>query len=233
MSESPKNSWPLWFEEVFVVWWKHHGTRAIALFLGIFLPLLILGQIADGILEGEILPFDKNTLLYIRHWHTPTLDSLMLFVSTIGGPNVMTGISILVLIVLALRHPRSRALFFGLAMLGEVLLNQGVKLLFARPRPTLWDHLINEPAFSFPSGHAMASSAFAAALTLILWYTPWRWPVFILGSIFVVLVGFSRLYLGVHYPSDVLGGILASLAWVTGLRQLFRRREQSFRESVR
>jgi membrane-associated phospholipid phosphatase len=223
MSQPTKNNWPLW-------WSKNHA-RAIALFLGIFLPLLLLAGLAEDIWDGEILPFDKSTLLYIRQWQSPSLDSLMLFFSTVGGPNVMTGLTVLIFGLLLLRRPRSRAIFFAAAMLGELLLNQGVKLVFARPRPTLWERLVEEHAFSFPSGHAMGSTAFVTAVVLLLWYTSWRWPALILGSILVLLICFSRLYLGVHYPSDVLGGMLASLAWVVGLRQLFRQREHIFRQA--
>ena len=71
----------------------------------------------------------------------------------------------------------------------------------------------------------MASSAFVTALILLLWYTRWRTLVIFVGALFVVLVCSSRLYLGVHYPSDVLTGALASLAWVVGLRQIFRNKD--------
>jgi undecaprenyl-diphosphatase len=72
--------------------------------------------------------------------------------------------------------------------------------------------------FGFPSGHAMASMALGTVVTVLAWRTRWRWPVLALSVVFVLAVSGSRLYLGVHYPSDVVAAWLASLAWVLGLR---------------
>jgi undecaprenyl-diphosphatase len=73
---------------------------------------------------------------------------------------------------------------------------------------------------SFPSGHAMASMALAVALIVLLWPTRWRYPMLLGGIFFTIMVGLSRIYLGVHYPSDVLAGWVASLAWVMGLSRV-------------
>lgn len=68
-------------------------------------------------------------------------------------------------------------------------------------------------ADSFPSGHAMGSATLAAAVVMLLWRTRWRWPALVLGVCFAVWVGASRVYLGVHYPSDILAGWTAALTW--------------------
>lgn len=195
------------------------------MFLGVLLPLWVIGEIAEDIVDREVLSWDNGILLWFHGHSSLALDPFVLFITQLGGPVLMPLASFAIVVALFSQNQRSRALFFALAMIGELLLNQGAKLLFARPRPDLWAHLVEEKAFSFPSGHAMASSAFVTALILLLWYTRWRTLVIFVGALFVVLVCSSRLYLGVHYPSDVLTGALASLAWVVGLRQIFRNKD--------
>lgn len=128
--------------------------------------------------------------------------------------------SILVAAWLLARRRAVQALFFTLAMAGTGLLDHAAKAFYGRERPALWASTESTDWFGFPSGHAMGSMALGTALTVLAWPTRARWPVALLSALFVVLVSFSRLYLGVHYPSDVLGAWLASLAWVLGLRQL-------------
>ena len=107
-------------------------------------------------------------------------------------------------------------LFAGIAIVGSALLNLATKQVFARERPSLWDSIAPETTFSFPSGHAMGSMTLAAVLVLLAWNTRWRWWVALPMTLFVVLVGLSRVYLGVHYPSDILAGWAVAIAWTIG-----------------
>ncbi len=111
---------------------------------------------------------------------------------------------------------------------GTSLLNVAMKAAFQRARPSLWLSLTPEHDTGFPSGHSMLSCTFVLAMLVIAWKSDWsssaKWMATALGLLFVGGVGLSRLYLGVHYPSDVLAGWSLSLAWVALLGGIFRRR---------
>ncbi|HKO24981.1 MAG TPA: phosphatase PAP2 family protein, partial [Chloroflexota bacterium] len=146
------------------------------------------------------------------------LDRLMIAVSTVGGPGGMAVLCGLVVAILLRRHRRRAALFVALAYGGAVLLDGLDKAVFRSARPHLWTSLAPASGYGFPSGHAMASMGLLAALAFLAWPTRLRWPVLILAAGTIALIGFSRLYLGVHYPSDVVAAWTAALAWVVGLR---------------
>jgi undecaprenyl-diphosphatase len=116
-------------------------------------------------------------------------------------------------LVLAWRRHAREALFAALATGGSALLNVAAKHAFARARPDLWLSIAPETTYSFPSGHAMGSMTLGAVAVLLAWRTRWRWPVLAASAVGVLLVGLSRVYLGVHYPSDILAGWAAALAW--------------------
>lgn len=194
----------------------------LGLFLGIGLPLLLFGALADDVREREGLPFDIPILDWLHGLDTPFLDRVALALSLIGGPLPMVAVAALLFVGLCLRRHYSPALFFLTIVLGSALLNLAGKLAFHRERPDLWVSLAPEGDYSFPSGHAMGSMALVAALVFLLWRTRWRWPVLIVGGLFVLGVGLSRLYLGVHYPSDILAGWSASLAWACGVHAMWR-----------
>lgn len=197
-----------------------HPGAVLALFVGVLSPLLLFGSLAEDVWAREGFGGDERLLRAVHARATPTLDGLMLFFTRVGAPVPMVGFVALALVLLLLRGRRADALFFALAVGGAATLNVLAKLLFQRARPSLWPSLAPEADYGFPSGHAMGSLAVVAALSILLWRTRWRWTILALGSLFVVAVGLSRVYLGVHYPSDILAGWSASLAWVTGVRLL-------------
>lgn len=192
------------------------------LFIGVWLPLIIFGHLAEEVLEQEDFRLDRTLLLGLQQWSNPWFGQVALLFRFLGGPDVLTPLSlVVVLYLLWLRRIRA-ALFFTLVMGGAVGLNLLAKAYFQRPRPDLFTPTILEPNYSFPSGHAMGSMAFTVAVVALLWPTRWRWTALVLAGLFVLLVAFSRIYLGAHYPSDVLGGWMASLAWGVGLSQILR-----------
>src|SRR5690606_13280024 len=161
----------------------------------------------------NISQLDASLLLYINQFSTPLLDSLFLFITNLGGFVAVSAAVVLIALYLIIKRQYVKSGFIVASVGGAAILNIALKSIFERPRPDLWEQLVNEQSYSFPSGHAMASLALAASAVLLLWQTRWRMPAVILGSVYVLLVGFSRMYLGVHYLTDVLAGWVISLAW--------------------
>jgi undecaprenyl-diphosphatase len=162
--------------------------------------------------------WDTAILEWIHGHATPQRDRMVVWITDLGTTlGVVPVTSVLVLYLLA-RRRSAQALFVLLSMVGAWLLNDAAKAFYGRERPALWNSATRQMWFGFPSGHAMSSMALGTVLTILGWHTRFRWPVLALSALFVVAVSASRLYLGVHYPSDVVAAWLASLAWVLGLR---------------
>ena len=192
------------------------------LFFGILLPLIVLGVLSDEVLEREDIRLDRWVIGLVHPLSSPILQTISLVLRFLGGVEVLGVASLFIVGYLVLRKHFWKAVFFALAMGGAMGLNLLAKAFFRRDRPL--ETLLHEPNYSFPSGHASGSMAFAVAVIILLWPSRWRWWAVIAGIGFTLLVGVSRIYLGAHYPSDVLGGWMASLAWVLGLRQALRSR---------
>ena len=141
----------------------------------------------------------------------------MLWFSQVGGGALLI-VAALGCAITLIRKRGADARFVAFGVGGAVLLNLAAKVIFARARPDLWLSLAPRNDYSFPSGHAMLSSAFVLCALILLWRSAalgaLKRVVSVLGVLFVLAVDLSRLYLGVHFPSDILAGWMASLAWV-------------------
>lgn len=203
---------------------REHGWRILLLFAGLLLPLSVFAMLAEDLREHELFFFDAPLLAAALRFTNPTMDGFFVLFSKLGNWWGVVPFDIALFAWLVWSHRNRDSLFFGLAVLGSMLLNMAAKQHFARARPQLWLSVAPETSFSFPSGHAMASATLGVALCFLFWSTRWRWPVFFASAVFVLLVGLSRIYLGVHYPSDVLGGWAAGTAWVVAIHQIVARR---------
>lgn len=192
--------------------------RIALLFLGVLAPLFVLGVMVEDLLERGLFAFDRPIQLFLHGHASAMLDRIMVWSSRAGSAMALVPFNILVAIWLYRQRAAARTWFWVLAVGGAALLNLIAKYSFARARPSLWVSILPETTYSFPSGHAMETMAVVTAIVCLLWHRGGaRWAALALGCAYVVLVGTSRVYLGVHYPSDVLAGWFASFAWVAGL----------------
>lgn len=173
-------------------------------------------QIAEEVLEKETQAFDTEILLSLRSLHTPVLNQIMVGFTYLGQPSLLLAICLGLGVILLLRNHRSEALTIAIGALGAVGLNTLLKQLFARTRPQLWERIVDVRFYSFPSGHAMMSMVIYGLLGYFLasYFPRWRWLIATLTVLLVTAIGFSRLYLGVHWPTDVIAGYTAGLVWL-------------------
>ena len=172
-------------------------------------------KLAGEVVEKEPIAFDTTIINWLHSHASPFLDSFFLVFTNIGGVVGIVTITILLSALLVYKKQRRNSLLLLIGVGGAAVANLILKGLFQRDRPSLFDPSVVETGFSFPSGHAMASSALILCVIIIFWNTRWRWLAISLGVFVVFAIGVSRLYLGVHYPSDVIAGWCVSTAWVT------------------
>lgn len=180
-----------------------------------FIPAVLLvgfALLAVAANSGFSQGFDEAVLRWLYSQATPAWDAAAIVVTDSGGVLAVALITLGVVAGLLYAKRRAEALQLAAAVMGAVWLNLTLKLFFQRQRPDLWTTIITEQSLSFPSGHAMVSAALATALVLLFWRTAWRWPVVGIAIAYIGLVGLSRMYLGVHYPTDVMAGWTAGAA---------------------
>lgn len=195
---------------------------------GVVLPLVALITLGVIVAAYPTLPaWDAAFLLRLHRYATPQLNRAIALVTDLG---TVWGVlpATVGLAAIALWQQRWRAgLYLLLTMLGTIVLNPLAKRLWQRVRPALWEGVPVQGDYSFPSGHATYSLAFVLMLVLLTWEHPKRIWIAGSGAVFVVLIGFSRVYLGMHYPSDILGGWLLATAWAVGLHQVMFRDQRA------
>lgn len=195
----------------------------LLLLVGVLLPFYIFGKLAEEVWENDGgFSWDVPMLLAVHQTAQPRMDAVAVYLTRLG---VFWGVFPIAMVIalFLLRKRRWHQLAYFLTVLsGSILINRTVKLLLHRVRPHLWQSPAPELDYGFPSGHAMSSMTLVAALVILTWRTRWRWLVLVVGGLFVLAIGWTRLYLGVHYPSDVLAAWTVSIAWVVGVSLLLK-----------
>lgn len=193
--------------------------------VGLLVTLAVIGlllwgfaALADGFNEkGRIAELDLAVLNWLQQHGTESGESVFVFVSWLGAPVLVT-MDVAVAAWLALRRRWRWFALWTIAIVGGLLLDEMLKLAFHRARPSVASEFITKSSWSFPSGHAMNSLVGYAMLAFLLrehlTNTRARMAVATGAVILIAAIGFSRLYLGVHYLSDVTAGYLAGGAWV-------------------
>ena len=181
--------------------------------------LLLFTWLGREVLQGEVLAFDERFRALVHGVASPRLTVLMRAASRYGGPGVLVPVGLLVAVAFLIRGWHRGALLVVVTLAGSGLLNGLLKFSFARVRPASFFDYPLPGSPSFPSGHALyAASVFGGLAVLLaarIRNRPLRVGIWFVSISLVLLVGASRVYLGVHYPSDVLAGYAIGIIWVT------------------
>ncbi len=184
--------------------------------IGYLLILSIVAWLCTEVWEKEVFSLDRSLLLWIHQFANPQLDSVMLFITSLGDPAMVITVFISTIAWLGMKRRYTDVIRFTIVCVGGILINQVMKLFFAKPRPELWTRLISEHSFSFPSGHAVGSMVVYGFIAYILAreLPIYQRYIYAVASILIVAIGFSRLYLGVHYPTDIIAGYGVGILWL-------------------
>jgi len=171
-----------------------------------------------GPVRSYFSELDRKVTMAVRHVHGSTRTRLAHAVTFLGSHAFLIPAAILASGVLLIAGWRSSARFLGFSMLVGSALSPLLKRRFRRGRPDLWTPLATEPTHSFPSGHATMGSIFFGALGIVFWRelpgAAARTGTVLFCSAMILLVALSRVYLGAHWLSDVLAGILLAAVWL-------------------
>jgi membrane-associated phospholipid phosphatase len=199
------------------------GARLEAFGLPLLAALLVLaaslwafGAVAEDLLEGNTRN-DERLADWLHGSATDPFTDVFHGITWLGNFVTLLAVTLIAVAVLWRRRATTDAVFVLLAFVGGQVLSNGMKLGFRRERPFFADPLATESTYSFPSGHALVSLAVYGSIALVLArrvQTSGRLLVLGVAGLLVAAIGFSRLYLGVHFLSDVLAGYAAGAAWL-------------------
>ena len=205
-------------------WW-------LILLLFVVAPLLIFVSMATYVVVQAGTNWDLPILVYVADHQVHALSRIVAVATETGSALVVALLLAGVLVALLVARLYREAAFLAVATTSSMAVDGIMKLVFARPRPALFEQ--TPGGWSFPSGHTMSATGFATALLILSWHTRWRLPATIAAVLYAAFIGVSRVYLGVHYPSDVVGGWALSLVvvgatWLAFWDQLAEAHAESF-----
>ncbi|RAP73705.1 phosphatase PAP2 family protein [Paenibacillus montanisoli] len=176
--------------------------------------------------HNQLKRFDEAIISAVQGQENDTLTAIAKVLSKIGSSSIFIPAVLVIAIILfiVLKHRKELVLLLG-GLLGSTLLNSLLKSIYHRARPDI-HRIVEQQGFSYPSGHSMSSFTFYFLITYLLWrHIPrrsWRIALLLFSAAMIIGIGLSRIYLGVHYPSDILAGYWVSACWVALCIRLFR-----------
>lgn len=200
----------------------HRPRTAIAaqLALGLLLSLAVLWGfewLAEEVMEGETRRLDTSILLWVHSTFPGWLNLPMRLITALGYYWVVSILLVIATYFFYRANLKLSAVLLLISTPGAMVLATVLKSIYHRARPELFSTDYTATFYSFPSGHATVAVGFYGTLALLVAvrYKGWRlWLIATAGVTLILLIGFSRLYLGVHYPSDIVGGYAAATVWV-------------------
>jgi len=211
-----------WRDRVRRAGWKEFVLLLAAATL--FGSLFIFAEVTDMVMEGELHDTERQWMRALRLPDDPAqpigprwLQHVGLDISALGGGAVLTLMTLLVIGYLLLQHRYHSTIFLLVAAIGGLIINKSLKAFFGRERPDIVPHLSEVSSASYPSGHSMLSSIIYLTLGVMLARSvkSRRLSVYFVSVALALsfLIGLSRIYLGVHYPTDVVAGWAAGTAY--------------------
>lgn len=214
---------PIDFKFSSILAFARREIAALAALFGVTLALLAFAEIAEEVGEGETRGFDQALMLALRtadpadpvgpKW----FEEIVVELTALGGFGVLALVTLLALGYLLMQQKWRNALLLLAATLGGTAISEGLKVGFARPRPDLVAHVVDVTSASFPSGHAMLSAVTYLTLGALIARAQERRRLraYTMGAaiLLTLIIGASRIYLGVHWPTDVLAGWCLGAAW--------------------
>ncbi|WP_421383286.1 phosphatase PAP2 family protein [Bacillus salacetis] len=198
------------------------GSLAVAVGL-----IIIFFSLSEDLIYNELSAFDETAGEYIRSYSNAALTNTAIFFTGLGSfvTELTLGI-IFSFIFYYITKEKRYPLFLFISLLTGWLLNKILKWAFQRKRPTI-EQLVDFQGYSFPSAHAMVSTIFYGMIMYVLWQIlknrgKTAWPFVILTIFLVLAIGLSRVYLGVHYTSDVIAGYAAGGVWLLACISVLR-----------
>lgn len=180
--------------------------------------LFLFYHLAAEMKAGNTQQLDESALTLFNQFASPRLTFFMRFATYLGSNEFLIVLGTYVVVAFALVGWKRGMVTFLITMAGAAVLNSTLKMIFARERPEPFFGILRPESYSFPSGHALFSFCFygvvAAVITARIRQTSKRIAVWVTASVLVLLIGLSRIYLGVHYPSDVVAGYVAAFVWL-------------------
>jgi undecaprenyl-diphosphatase len=209
-----------------ISWWLGAAALALVLFI----------KITSELLEHEVSGVDRTILMAFAKARTPRLTGMAVDLTALGSVTLVALISTVTLCVLLLLKDWMGALQLVAASVGAGILTGTIKNFIDRPRPEVVTQLVQVSGFSYPSGHSLGAAALYLTVAILacrhLQRTGHRIAILAMTAAIILLVGTSRIYLGVHYPSDVASGISLGTAWallLAGCFSFVRRRTEEER----
>jgi undecaprenyl-diphosphatase len=197
-----------------------HAALGLYLTVGLILAVLLIwafAALSNEVLAGNTDQFDRAILAWINAHRTEWLDRSAIELTALGSTVVLWVIGLGLSVLLWHLGKHRYVAMIWLASTGSLVLNQTLKAAFGRSRPDVFEWLVDVGHLSFPSGHAMNSMVFytvaAYAIAHLVGPGPKRTGAYAFAALLIATIGFTRMYLGVHYPSDVLAGFAVGYAW--------------------